>query len=75
MAEGSAPDDVSFNQLNYTVNELEEKVNEAIEKVLGNEIYNEARVRHWINEICENVMRSLHEAHKPFKYMVTCLIM
>ena len=29
----------------------------------------------WINDICERIVKSLYDTRKPFKYMVTCMIM
>ena len=48
--------------------------------MLGNVTYEESRVPHWINTICEKIVKSLYDTQKPFKYMgnsyiVTCLIM
>ncbi|OMJ78057.1 hypothetical protein SteCoe_22213 [Stentor coeruleus] len=68
--EGQAPDDLTF-----THQELDEKATEAIEAVLASKIYDEKEVSRWINEICERIIKSLYDTRKPFKYMVTCLIM
>ena len=64
----------------FTTQEVEEKVVEAIEAVLQNQVYDEGTVPFWINAICEKVMKSLYDTGKPFKYIgttypVTCLIM
>eukprot|EP00396_MALV-II-16_sp_LP-1_P000389 gene389-433_t len=32
------------------------------------------QVPHWVNSICEDVMKRLNDGKKPFKYIVTCLI-
>eukprot|EP00913_Durusdinium_trenchii_P013583 g12753.t1 len=37
--------------------------------------FNEDLVPHWINEICEGIMARLNEQKKPFKYVVSCIIM
>ena len=45
-----------------------------IEEVLSNRVYDEREVPRWINEICERVVKNLYDSRKPFKYMVSCLI-
>ncbi|CAG9320550.1 DYNLT1_2 [Blepharisma stoltei] len=68
--ESQGPDDLTF-----THQEIEEKVMESVEAVLANRTYEEREVQRWINEICERVIKSLYDTRKPFKYIVTCLIM
>uniref|UniRef100_A0A7S1CA55 Dynein light chain n=1 Tax=Bicosoecida sp. CB-2014 TaxID=1486930 RepID=A0A7S1CA55_9STRA len=55
--------------------EVDPIVRGVIEKVLHNETYVESKVPHWINSVCEDVMEGLTELRKPFKYIVTCVIM
>ena len=31
-------------------------------------------VQHWVNAICEQLIKKLNDTKKPFKYIVTCLI-
>ena len=51
-----------------------------METILGNVTYEEFKVPHWNNSICEKIIKSLYDTQKPFKYMgneytVTSLIM
>ena len=46
-----------------------------VESVLGGKEYDQAKVPQWVNAICEGVVADLTALEKPFKYMVTCLIM
>lgn len=48
---------------------------DAVESVLFNKVYDEKEVPRWVNEICERLIQSLYDTKKPFKYMVTCMIM
>merc|ERR1712107_973468 len=53
----------------------EKIVTETLDALLKDLSYDEANVPHWINFICETVMAKLNDTKKPFKYVVTCLIM
>eukprot|EP00930_Biecheleria_cincta_P096406 TRINITY_DN88263_c0_g1_i1.p1 TRINITY_DN88263_c0_g1~~TRINITY_DN88263_c0_g1_i1.p1 ORF type:complete len:122 (+),score=26.97 TRINITY_DN88263_c0_g1_i1:73-438(+) len=48
---------------------------ETLDGLLKEPQYAEEMVPHWINEICETVVAKLNEAKKPFKYIVSCMIM
>eukprot|EP00759_Apiculatamorpha_spiralis_P043890 PhF_6_TR41049/c0_g1_i1/m.62177/K10420/DYNLT; dynein light chain Tctex-type 1 len=37
--------------------------------------YDSVRASHWINKVCEACMEKLIQKSRPFKYVVTCLIM
>lgn len=32
------------------------------------------QVSHWVNTICDKGMQELHDLSKPFKYVVSCVI-
>ncbi|CAE8681679.1 unnamed protein product [Polarella glacialis] len=48
-----------------------------VEKIVAETLdgYLKDMVPHWINYICETVMAKLNDTKKPFKYVVTCMIM
>ena len=46
-----------------------------IEAVLKDKVYEEAKVPIWVDQICDKCMQSLTELNKPFKYIVSCIIM
>jgi len=48
---------------------------ETLDGYLKEHQYAEEMVPHWINGICETVMSKLNDSKKPFKYVVSCLIM
>ena len=57
-------------------NELVEQcVHDAAEQVLQEAMWDEAKVPHWINEICEKTMKLLMDLKRPYKYVVTCMLM
>ena len=37
--------------------------------------YSEKQVPHWINDICEDIVKKLVALKKPYKYMTNCMIM
>ena len=75
MEDDQGTDDVTAKQLTFNHQELEEKITPVIEEVLADKAFDEDKVQHWINEICERIVKNLYDARKPFKYMVSCLIM
>ena len=48
---------------------------QCIETVLKDKQYEEAKVPLWVDLICDGCMKSLTELNKPFKYIVSCIIM
>lgn len=32
------------------------------------------QVSHWVNTICDKSMQELHDLSKPFKYVISCVI-
>mmetsp|Transcript_3004 Transcript_3004/g.4442 ORF Transcript_3004/g.4442 Transcript_3004/m.4442 type:complete len:115 (-) Transcript_3004:79-423(-) len=64
--------------------ELEKKFNhedtlkiieEELKDLLGNEVYDSKAVHGWSSQIVERVLKKLCKQNKPFKYIVTCVIM
>lgn len=47
----------------------------AIDPVLGKSAYHSKKVHEWSSNIVEAVLKSLQQANKPFKYVVTAIIM
>ena len=42
---------------------------------LANEVYDESKVATWVDRICDQSMQKLTQMNKPFKYVVTCILM
>jgi dynein light chain Tctex-type 1 len=47
----------------------------AIEAVLKDKMYNESMVQKWVDEICASITKELVEMNKPFKYLVSAVVM
>jgi dynein light chain Tctex-type 1 len=67
-------DIASAEQSAFKGEEVQKIVLQAIQSVLANQKYEDAKVAHWIDEICELSVEKLHALRKPFKYIVTCCI-
>lgn len=51
-------------------------VKDAVDSVVGGNLqYDHEKVGHWINTICETCMKKLSALNKPFKFIITCMIM
>jgi len=55
--------------------EVEKMIVETLDGYLKELPYAEESVPHWINYICETVMKKLNDTRKPFKYIVSAVIM
>mmetsp|Transcript_25661 Transcript_25661/g.57690 ORF Transcript_25661/g.57690 Transcript_25661/m.57690 type:complete len:94 (-) Transcript_25661:21-302(-) len=47
---------------------------DCVEETLGQHTYEHAKVGQWINDVCEKSTKKLIALSKPFKYVVTCVI-
>mmetsp|Transcript_28751 Transcript_28751/g.66302 ORF Transcript_28751/g.66302 Transcript_28751/m.66302 type:complete len:111 (+) Transcript_28751:76-408(+) len=58
---------------------VSEQVNEiaksAVQKTLGNAQFNKDKVNTWASQIIDDCLKELAKLQKPFKYVVTCIIM
>jgi dynein light chain Tctex-type 1 len=61
-----------FSELKETAHRIAEGV---IDTSLGKRVYNSKEVQNWVNSISDNVIKSLTDYNKNFKFMVTCIIM
>ncbi len=50
-------------------------IDSSIEPILGAQVYAPKKVGDWTSAIVEQVLKLLQAANKPFKYVVTCIIM
>ena len=55
--------------------EVEAIIKESIDAVLENAPYKHAFVGQWTNDVVELCVKRLAGLNKPFKYVVTCVIM
>ena len=59
----------------FLVDEVSSVIKEAIATTIGGSSYMQAKVNHWTNGVVESCVASLAKLQKPFKYIVTCVIM
>eukprot|EP00927_Polykrikos_kofoidii_P023737 TRINITY_DN21761_c0_g1_i2.p1 TRINITY_DN21761_c0_g1~~TRINITY_DN21761_c0_g1_i2.p1 ORF type:complete len:123 (-),score=30.46 TRINITY_DN21761_c0_g1_i2:219-587(-) len=59
----------------WSIEDVDKIIYETLDGQLKEAQYSEEMAPHWINTICESIMRKLNENKKPFKYIVTCIIM
>ncbi|CDW75888.1 UNKNOWN [Stylonychia lemnae] len=55
--------------------EVEKCVQDSVEQVLANAQWDEKMVPQWINDICEKAMKQLTELNRPYKFMISCMLM
>ena len=48
---------------------------QSLDPILGKQVYNPKRIHDWTSSVVESVLKSLQAVNKPFKYVVTCIIM
>nr|XP_033504959.1 dynein light chain Tctex-type 1-like [Epinephelus lanceolatus] len=58
------------------MSQLLSKINKkAVEATIGGNAYQHSRVNQWTTSVAEQCLRHLSKLGKPFKYIVTCIIM
>jgi len=67
--------DESSEELAFVTEQVEQLSLEIIESTLKDKVYNDDLAQSWIDEICSKINKELIEMNKPFKYIVTCIIM
>jgi len=59
----------------FIQDEVQGLAKEVIDSILGNNPYEHGSVGQWTQAIVENTLSQLAKLNKPFKYIVTCVIM
>jgi len=59
----------------FVVDEVQKVAKEVIETILGGNVYQQSKVNQWNSNIVEQVLAQLTKQNKPFKYIVTCVVM
>mmetsp|Transcript_1874 Transcript_1874/g.2461 ORF Transcript_1874/g.2461 Transcript_1874/m.2461 type:complete len:116 (-) Transcript_1874:205-552(-) len=59
----------------FEYDEVKSLIDQSIEPILGSNIYNPKKVHDWTSAVVEGVLKNLQNLNKPFKYVVTCLLM
>mmetsp|Transcript_9181 Transcript_9181/g.16112 ORF Transcript_9181/g.16112 Transcript_9181/m.16112 type:complete len:114 (+) Transcript_9181:132-473(+) len=68
-------DPASAEESAFVADDVSNIIKESVDAVLQNQQYNEAKVSQWTSSCLENCIRKLAGLNKPFKYVVTCIIM
>lgn len=69
----AAADEAQSSSFEY--DEVKTLIDASIEPVLKDNVYSSKKVHDWTSSVVENVLKSLQSKEKPFKYVVTCIIM
>lgn len=64
-----ADDLQSSEELAFVAEEVDRIILVSIEACLKDEVYDELQVSHWVDAICESIMKALSELRKPLKYI------
>jgi len=59
----------------FDYDEVKNLTSNAIDPVLSSNIYNPKKVHTWTSMVVEAVLKNLQGTNKPYKYVVTCIIM
>ncbi|XP_037541422.1 dynein light chain Tctex-type 1 [Nematolebias whitei] len=62
-------------QTTFVVEEVSRIIKDSVETTIGGNAYQHNRVNQWTNSVVEHCLSQLSKLGKPFKYIVTCIIM
>ena len=63
------------DELAFSPEQTEALAVEIIGSVLDGKTYDDQQVQGWIDEICSRITKDLVDMNKPYKYIVSCVIM
>ncbi|XP_063708401.1 dynein light chain Tctex-type [Culicoides brevitarsis] len=67
--------DDSKEENQFVVDDVSKIIKEAIENTIGGNVYQHDKVNNWTGAVVENCLNVLTKLQKPYKYIVTCMIM
>jgi len=65
----------SSEEAAFVVEDVQNIIKESVEGTLQNAVYHPSKVPQWTNNVVEQCMKRLSALNKPFKYIVTIIIM
>ncbi|XP_048047066.1 dynein light chain Tctex-type 1-like isoform X1 [Megalobrama amblycephala] len=68
-------EDQSAEETTFVVDEITTVIKEAVESTIGNSSYQHSKINQWMSNIVESSLNQLTKLGKPFKYIVTCIIL
>ncbi|KAI2654331.1 Dynein light chain Tctex-type 1 [Labeo rohita] len=68
-------EDQASEETTFVVDEITTVIKETVESTIGNSSYQHSKVNQWTSSIVESSLNQLTKLGKPFKYIVTCIIL
>lgn len=65
----------SAEETSFVVDEVSNIIKEFVEGAIGGNAYQHNKVNQWTSNVVEQCLNQLTKLGKPFKYIVTCVIM
>lgn len=62
-------------EVEFVSEEVIQVIKSCIEATLSNTIYDKSKLNGWCNRVVEGCIKGVLKMDKPFKYVVTCIIM
>ena len=62
-------------EVDFSVEDVENIVKNAVETTLKDVMYNGRKVDDWSNTVVDGALKGLQTLHRPFKYVVTSIIL
>lgn len=59
----------------FVVDDVSKIIKETVESTIGGNAYQNDKVNSWTGSVVETVLQVLTQLQKPYKYIVTCMIM
>lgn len=59
----------------FVVDDVSKIIKETVESTIGGNAYQNDKVNSWTGTVVETVLQVLTQLQKPYKYIVTCMIM
>ncbi|NP_001410139.1 dynein light chain Tctex-type 1 [Danio rerio] len=68
-------DEDQSEETTFVVDEITTIIKETVETTIGNNSYQHEKINQWMSSIAELSLSQLTKLGKPFKYIVTCIIL
>ncbi|XP_065111257.1 dynein light chain Tctex-type 1 [Paramisgurnus dabryanus] len=59
----------------FVVDEITTIIKETVESIIGNSSFQRSQINLWSSSIVESSLNQLTKLRKPFKYIVTCILL
>ncbi|XP_055028027.1 dynein light chain Tctex-type 1 isoform X3 [Misgurnus anguillicaudatus] len=65
----------SGEETSFVVDEITTIIKETVESIIGNSSFQQSQINLWSSSIVESSLNQLTKLGKPFKYIVTCILL